>query len=117
VLVVDDDPNIRMLLAEVLEELGYNVIEAEDAAQGLAVLQSDRAIDLLITDVGLPGSMNGQQMAAAARAARPGLKILFITGYADKAAADKAQAGTYTVAKPFALDALANRIKTIISAG
>jgi PAS domain S-box-containing protein len=117
VLVVDDDPNIRMLLAEVLEELGYNVIEAEDAAQGLAVLQSGRAIDLLITDVGLPGGMNGRQMAEAAREARPGLKILFITGYAEKSAADDAQPGTYTVAKPFALDALANRIKSIISSG
>jgi CheY-like chemotaxis protein len=117
VLVVDDDPNIRMLLAEVLEELGYNVIEAEDAAQGLAVLQSGSAIDLLITDVGLPGGMNGRQMAEAARDARPGLKILFITGYAEKSAADDAQPGTYTMAKPFALDALANRIKTIIASG
>jgi CheY-like chemotaxis protein len=119
VLVVDDDPSIRMLLAEVLEELGYGVIEAEDAKQGLDVLKSGRPIDLLITDVGLPGGMNGLQMADAARAVLPGLKILFITGYAEKtfSSAGSMQPGTYTVAKPFALDALANRIKTIISSG
>ena len=72
VLVVDDEPTVRMLIAEVLEELGYAAIEAADGPAGLKVLQSDARIDLLITDVGLPGGMNGRQVADAARILRPG---------------------------------------------
>jgi CheY-like chemotaxis protein len=86
VLIVDDEPSIRMLVTEVLEELGYTAIEAADAASGLRARQSDVRIDLLVTDVGLPGSMNGRQMADARRVSRPDLKILFITGYAENAA-------------------------------
>ncbi len=80
VLVVDDEPVVRMLIAEVLEELGYAAIEAADGASGLRVLQSDARIDLLVSDVGLPGDMNGRQMADAARRGRPGLRVLFVTG-------------------------------------
>ncbi len=79
VLIVDDEPTVRMLVTEVLEDLGYTAIEAADSAAGLQVLQSDVRIDLLITDVGLPGGMNGRQMADAARVSRPSLKVLFIT--------------------------------------
>jgi CheY-like chemotaxis protein len=71
-----------MLVMEVLEELGYAAIEAADGASWLRVLQSNVWIDLLVTDVGLPGNVNGRQMADAARINRPGLKLLFITGYA-----------------------------------
>ncbi len=71
VLVVDDEPTVRMLVTEVLEDLGYTAIEAADGAAGLKVLQSDVRIDLLVTDVGLPGGMNGRQVADAARMARP----------------------------------------------
>lgn len=85
ILVVDDEPTIRMLVMEVLDDRGYAVIEAKDGPTGLAALQSNARIDLLITDVGLPGGMNGRQLADAARATRPGLKILFITGYAENA--------------------------------
>ena len=85
VLVVDDEPTVRMLVTEVLEELGYAAIEAADSPSGLKVLQSDVRIDLLVTDVGLLGGMNGRQMADAARASRPDLKVLFITGYAENA--------------------------------
>ena len=67
VLIADDEPTVRMLITEVLEELGYSAIEVADSASGLKVLQSDVRIDLLITDVGLPGSMNGRQMAEAGR--------------------------------------------------
>ena len=72
-LVVDDEPSVRMLVTEVLEDLGYTAIEAADSVAGLKVLQSDVRIDLLVTDVGLPGGMNGRQMADAGRApaARP----------------------------------------------
>ncbi len=85
VLVVDDEPTVRMLVTEVLQELGYIAIEAADGAAGLRVLQSDVRIDLVVTDVGLPGGMNGRQMADAARVTRPGLKVVFITGYAENA--------------------------------
>jgi CheY-like chemotaxis protein len=82
---VDDEPTVRMLVAEVLEELGYIPIEASDGASGLRILQSDARVDLLVTDVGLPGGMNGRQLADAARTTRPDLKVLFITGYAENA--------------------------------
>ncbi len=82
VLVVDDEPTVRMLITDVLEDAAHTVIEAIDAAAALLVIRSAAKIDLLITDVGLPGGMNGRQMADAAREMRPDLKILFITGYA-----------------------------------
>ncbi len=85
VLVIDDEPTIRMLIADVLEELGYAIMEASDGPSGLRVLQSDVRIDLLITDVGLPNGINGRQVADAARQIRPNLKVLFITGYAENA--------------------------------
>jgi CheY-like chemotaxis protein len=107
VLVVDDEPTVRMLVTEVLEELGYAAIEAADSPTGLKVLQSDVRIDLLVTDVGLPGGMNGRQMADAARASRPSLKVLFITGYAENAVFGNGhlEPGMHVMTKPFALDA------------
>ena len=119
VLVVDDEPTVRMLVAEVLGDLGYTAIEAADSAAGLRVLQSDARIDLLVTDVGLPGGMNGRQVADAARVARPGLKVLFITGYAENAVLSHGHLdpGMHVMTKPFALDALASRIKELIAEG
>ena len=116
VLVVDDEPAVRMLVGEVLEELGCAAIEAEDGAAGLRVLRSDARVDLLITDVGLPGGMNGRQVADAGRAARPGLKVLFITGYAENAAVGNGhlEPGMQVLTKPFALDALAARVRAIV---
>ena len=84
-LIVDDEPTVRMLVTDILEDLGCTVIEASDSAAGLKVLQSDVRIDLLVTDVGLPGGMNGRQMADAGQVNRPDLKVLFITGYAENA--------------------------------
>ncbi len=119
VLVVDDEPTVRMLVMEVLEELGYAAIEAADGASGLKLLQSDIRIDLLVTDVGLPGGMNGRQMADAARVGRPDLKILFITGYAENAVVGNGHLdpGMHVMTKPFAMEALATRIKDLIVAG
>ena len=116
VLVVDDEPTVRMLVTEVLEDLGYAAIEAADGASGLKVLQSDVRIDLLVTDVGLPGGLNGRQMADAARERRPDLKVLFITGYAENAVLNHGHLahGTQVMTKPFALEALAARIRGII---
>lgn len=118
VLIVDDEPTVRMLVVDVLEGLGYAAIEAADGASGLKVLQSDARVDLLVTDVGLPGGMNGRQMADAARVTRPGLKVLFITGYAENAAIGNGhlEAGMHILTKPFAMEALATRIKELISA-
>ncbi len=117
VLVVDDEPTVRMLVADVLAELGYIALEAADGAAGLHLLQSHARIDLLITDLGLPNGMNGRQVADAARELRPDLKILFITGYAENAALNHGhlQPGMHVLTKPFAMDALANRIKELIS--
>jgi PAS domain S-box-containing protein len=116
VLVVDDEPTIRMLIGDTLTELGYRGIEAADAATGLKVLESDVNIDLLITDVGLPGGMNGKDMADAARGKRPKLKVLFITGYAENAAITNGhlEPGMQVMSKPFSMDKLATRIRSII---
>ena len=117
VLVVDDEPTVRMLVAEVLEDLGCYVIEAADGAAGLRTLQSDMRIDLLVTDVGLPGGLNGRQMATAARVGRPDLKVLFITGYAENTVLSQGRLdpGMYVLAKPFAMEALASRIKDLFA--
>jgi DNA-binding response OmpR family regulator len=97
--------------------LGYAAIEAADSESGLKVLQSDVRIDLLITDVGLPGGLNGRQMADAARQRRPDLRVLFITGYAENAALGDGhlEPGMHVLTKPFAMDVLASRIKSIIT--
>jgi PAS domain S-box-containing protein len=117
VLVVDDEPTVRMLVVEVLQELGYTAVEAADGAAGLKILQSSARIDLLITDVGLPGGMNGRQLADAARVHRPDLRILFVTGYAEKAVIGDGHMGPgmYVMTKPFAMENLATRIKAIIA--
>ena len=117
VLVIDDEPTIRMLIGELLAESGYAVIEAPDGPAGLKVLQSNARIDLLITDVGLPGGMNGRQVADAARVSRPDLKVLFITGFAENAVVGKGrlEKGMFVATKPFKMDQLAARIREIIS--
>lgn len=117
VLVIDDEPIIRMLIGEVLADSGYAVIEAPDGPAGLKVLESNARIDLLITDVGLPGGMNGRQVADAARVSRPDLKILFITGYAENAVVGSSgglDKGMFVVTKPFQMESLAVRIREII---
>ncbi len=116
VLVIDDEETVRMLVGEVLADLGYGVLEAETGAAGLEILQSDARIDLLVTDVGLPGGMNGRQVADAARAMRPGLKVLYVTGYAESAVmgSGRLETGMHVMVKPFALDDLAARIRAII---
>ncbi|MGU3666309.1 ATP-binding protein [Methylobacterium sp. A49B] len=116
VLVVDDEPTVRMLITEVLEDLGYTPIEAADSSAGLKVLQSDVRIDLLVTDIGLPGGMNGRQMAEAGRVNRPGLKVLFITGYAENAVFGNGQLdpGMQVITKPFVVEVLGARIREMI---
>lgn len=118
ILIVDDEPTVRLLLTDVLTELGYTLIEASDSIEGLKVLNSDTTINLLITDVGLPGGMNGRQMADAAREGRPDLKVLFITGYAENAAIGEGQldSGMHVLTKPFAMETLTSKVRELISA-
>ena len=115
VLVVEDEPVVRGLIVEVLGELGYQAIEAGDGLKGFEILQSKRRIDLLVTDIGLPG-LNGRQMADGARVFRPDLKVLFMTGYAENAALASGflEPGMAMITKPFAMDVLAGRIREII---
>lgn len=116
VLVIDDEPTVRMLVGEVLADGGYCAIEASDGPSGLRILESDTRIDLLITDVGLPGGLNGRQVADAARVMRPELKILFITGYAENSTIRHGQLepGMSIMTKPFHLDMLARKIGEIL---
>ena len=118
VLIVDDEPTVRMLVTDILADLGYTAIEAGDSATGLKLLQSDVRIDLLVTDVGLPGGMNGRQMADAGRVVRPGLKVLFVTGYAENAAVGNGHLapGMTVLTKPFAIETMAARIRSMILA-
>jgi CheY-like chemotaxis protein len=119
VLVVDDEATIRMLVAEVLSDLGYATIDAADGPSGLAVLQSGRRIDILVSDVGLPGGMNGRELADAARVLRPDLPVLFITGYAEHAVIGHGhlRPGMHVLTKPFTIDALARRVREIAAEG
>ena len=112
VLVVDDEPSVRMLVTEVLEELGYISVEASDGPSGLRMLQSDMRVDLLVTDVGLPGGINGRQLADAARTTRPDLRVLFITGYAENAIIGNGHLAPNmgVLTKPFVMETLARRI-------
>jgi signal transduction histidine kinase/PAS domain-containing protein/ActR/RegA family two-component response regulator len=119
VLVVDDEPTIRMLVIEVLEELGFAALEAAEGTAALQLLQSSAPIDLLITDIGLSGEMNGRQVSDQARVMRPGLKVLFITGYAENAVVGNGplEPGMELITKPFALDALGARIREMLDNG
>jgi signal transduction histidine kinase/PAS domain-containing protein len=116
VLVVDDEPTVRMLVSDILEEHGYIALEAADSVAGLKILQSDARIDLLVTDVGLPGGMNGRQMADAARVTRPDLKVLFITGHAENSVLGSGRLGPgmAVMTKPFPMEMMAARIKQMI---
>ena len=116
VLVVEDEPAVRMIVVDVLTDLGYSVLEAGDGRSGLTILESGIRVDLLLTDVGLPGGMNGRQLADLARQRRPGLKVLFVTGYAETVAGGdgRMEHGMGVMTKPFGLDALAARVRGII---
>lgn len=115
VLLVEDDPGVRLLVVEVLRELGYACLEAGDGPAALPILASNVRLDLMITDLGLPG-LNGRQLAEIARQHRPELKVLFVTGYAEQATDSGGflVSGMEMVTKPFRLDHLARRIRDMI---
>ena len=105
-------------LTKMLEEAGYRVLAAIDGPSGLKILEADVRIDLLITDVGLPGGLNGRQVADAARAGRPDLKVLFVTGYSEGATvgSDLLEDGMQVLTKPFSLTVFASKVQGIINA-
>ncbi|MFJ4445085.1 PAS domain-containing protein [Pseudomonas sp. NPDC089422] len=116
VLVVDDEPTVRMFVSEVLGNCGYIVIEAADSLAGLQLLRSDTPIDLLVTDIGLPGGIDGRQMADAGRSSRRGLPVLLMTGYAQPNILGNAQLepNTAVLTKPFALEALTISVNELL---
>src|SRR6195256_1322768 len=115
VLIVEDEPVVRAVIVEMLGEQGDQTLEAVDGPSGLQILRANERVDLLITDVGLPG-MNGRQLADQARETRPGLKILFITGYAESAAIADGflQPGMEMITKPFDLNNLSRQIRAMV---
>ena len=117
VLVVEDEEAVRLLIVEVLTELGYRALQAPNGDAAMAHLTSSAPLDLLITDVGLPG-LNGRQVAEIARRNRPGLPVLFVTGYAANAAVrgNFLDPGMEMISKPFAVGELATKIGEILSA-
>ncbi|VVO73281.1 MULTISPECIES: ATP-binding protein [Pseudomonas] len=117
VLIVEDDPAVRALVSTVLSDLGYAFVEACDADSAVPIFDSAQRIDLLISDVGLPG-MNGRQLAEIGRQYRPGLKVLFITGYAEHAAVRGGflDPGMQMITKPFTFDLLTAKVREMISA-
>lgn len=117
VLIVEDDPAVRVLVSTVLKELGYSYVEAGDANAALPIIESEQRIDLMISDVGLPG-MNGRQLAEIGRQLRPDLKVLFITGYAEHAAVRGGflDPGMQLITKPFTFDLLTEKVREMIRA-
>lgn len=115
ILLVEDDDIVRMLTLEVLMELEYRVLEAEDAPQALAILQSEQALDLLMTDIGLPG-MNGRELMLKARALRPQLPVLFASGYDEGTTTTCADGpATATITKPYSLDLLRTTVQKLLA--
>lgn len=116
VLVVDDEPSVRIFVSEALGSLGYRVIEAADGLAGLQLLQSDTPIDLLVTDIGLPGGIDGRRMADSARKCRPHLPVLFMTGYAEPSVLghQTLEASTAVLTKPFVLEALTTNVHGLL---
>ncbi|WP_254621509.1 PAS domain S-box protein [Stutzerimonas stutzeri] len=115
ILVVEDEAAVRMLVVEVLQELGYRVEQAVDSASALPFLHSDQRIDLLVSDFGLPG-INGRQLAELARQQRPDLRVLFITGYAPNAEvrSEFLAPGMDMLAKPFSIDTLGSKVRQLL---
>jgi CheY-like chemotaxis protein len=116
VLLVEDEVGVRTMASEHLRELGYAVLEAANGSEALRVLHDSRGahVDMLVTDVGLPGGLNGRQVADMARQRLPSLPVLFITGYTGGAIESALPAGMAMIGKPFTLDVLATRVRSMI---
>jgi hypothetical protein len=115
ILVVEDEPIVRMLVLDQLGDLGFHTVEAQDASEALALLRRGDRFDLMLTDVGLPG-MDGRELAEVARGLQPDLKVLFATGYSagDASALGLPARGMDLVGKPIEMDELARRIRLLL---
>jgi CheY-like chemotaxis protein len=116
VLLVEDEPAVRMVMADVLRDNGYTVMEAATGDHALRQIRSSARIDLLLSDVGLPGGMNGRQLADAAREHRPHLKVLFVTGYDEQAAVGSGlmAQGMAILTKPFDISAFSAKVQDLM---
>ena len=116
ILLVEDEPAVRQVMADILIENGYQIIQAENGISAMHHIQSSARIDLLVTDVGLPGGMNGRQLADAARQHRPSLKVLFVTGYAEQAMVrtELKEIDMEIISKPFNIEAFASKVHNML---
>jgi CheY-like chemotaxis protein len=116
ILVVDDEPTVRMMVSEALTEAGYRIVEAADGPTALTLLETSARFDLLITDLGLPGGLRGEQLASTARKIREDLKILFVTGYAENAVLENGLLApdSRVLTKPFSIDALIQAVSSLL---
>jgi CheY-like chemotaxis protein len=119
ILVVEDDDDVRAQSVESLRELGYRVLESHDGPSALRLLERQQRVDLLFTDVVLPGGMTGAQVADKARAIRPDLRVLFTTGYARNAIFHhgRLDKGVELITKPFSFSDLAARVRDVLDRG
>lgn len=120
ILVVEDDPEVRKVATAQLGGMGYAIVEAEDAASAIDILRSDRRIDLLFTDVVMPGDMSGLDLGARAQEMRPGLTVLYTSGFTETALQDKthvARVRHHLITKPYRLRDLAKKVREILSGG
>ena len=116
ILLCEDDPDVRRFSSETLADLGYEVIEAHDADSALHALRNSKPIDLLFTDIVLPGGRNGADLAREARLLQPDLKVLFATGYARSALEERQDRGSglALLLKPFGVEELATKLRTML---
>jgi CheY-like chemotaxis protein len=118
ILAVEDDADVRRFTVQLLRDLGYAVLEAGDGREALRALDAHPEIRLLFTDVGLPGGMNGRELAEEAKRQRPDLKVLFTSGYARNAIVHhgRLDPGVELIGKPFTFPALAAKIRAMLDA-
>lgn len=118
ILVVEDNPSVRTIAVRLVRQLGYGVVEAENASEALKLLATDRRVDLLFTDIVMPGTMTGDALAREARAIRPGLKILLTTGFAEGPLRNRTQpvdlTGFSMLRKPYRKPELERRLQEVL---
>jgi len=116
ILVAEDDPDVQATVVELLGELGYTVLRANDAQSALSVIESGVAIDLLFTDVVMPGTLKSPELARVARARLPELRVLFTSGYTENAIVHdgRLDAGVELLSKPYTREQLARKVRAVL---
>ncbi len=116
ILVVDDDEEVLLIASTYLRDQGYNILEARNAAQGLSIVQEVSDIDLLFTDIAMPGDMNGFDLAHRAKQLRPALRVLYTSGYfKDLPQSPKLMSYGKMLAKPWRLSGLHEAVKNALA--